>query len=278
MRTKNLVRGVGVGLRAPHFDYILEYLPPVPWFEVLIDNYMVKGGIVLQRLEQIRQRYPFSFHGVGLSLGSVDPLCMNYLAQLKKLKEWLQPAYLSDHLCWTSVDDHYLHELLPLPYNKVTLDHLVSRISKVQDFLGERILIENVSSYLSFQDSDIYEWDFINEVVRQADCYLLLDINNVYVSSYNHGFDAKYYLDNLAPNRVKQYHLAGHENFGRYLLDAHSKPVSDGVWELYQYALRRFGALPTIIEWDNDIPSWDTLIGEALKAQSYQEIFSENII
>lgn len=278
MRTKNPIRGAGVGLRAPHFDYIINYLPSVPWFEILVDNYMVKDGAMLHRLNQIREHYPFVFHSVGLSLGSTDPLRMSYLMQLKKLKDWLQPTYLSDHLCWTAVDNHYLHELMPLPYNEVALNHIVARILQVQDFFGERILIENVSSYLSFQDSEMNEWDFLNEVAKRADCYILLDVNNVFVSAFNHGFDPTIYLNNILQDRVKQYHLAGYEDFGRYLLDSHSKPVTDNVWELYQTALRRFGALPTIVEWDNDIPSWDILLREAEKAQSYQELYSENIV
>lgn len=267
------VHGVGIGLRSQHFSYILQHLPPVPWFEALSDNYINEGGIARYRLQQIRQHYPLVLHGVGLSLGSSDPLDQNYLIKLKKLATELQASYISEHLSWISIDKHYAHQLLPLPYTEEALHHIVNRIIQAQDFLGQRILIENVSSYLTYQHSTLSEWDFLNAVAAQADCYILLDINNIYVSAKNHGFNPLDYLNNINTARVKQFHLAGHEDHGDYLLDTHNAHISTPVWELYASALQHYGAVPTLIEWDAKLPEFPVLQQEAEMAQKfYKEV------
>lgn len=263
------ISGVGVGLRACHYDYILEHRPDLPWFEVLSDNYMVEGGPALQYLDSIRAHYPVSMHGVGLSIGSTDSLNQDYLRRLKKLMARVEPAFISDHLCWVSVDGQYLHDLFPLPYTELVVQHVAARIRQVQDFLGEQILIENVSSYLSYQESEMTEWEFLNAVANAADCYILLDINNIYVSAMNHHFDPKHYVSAVNAKRVKQYHLAGYEQREHYLFDSHSEAVHQTVWDLYRFALEKVGEIPTLIEWDSDIPSFPDLFEEAKKAQSF---------
>jgi uncharacterized protein len=218
-------------------------------------------------LAQIRQHYPMTLHGVGLSIGSTDPLNQSYLQKLKNLAVKIKPEYISDHLCWISVDDHYLHDLLPLPYTEEAVQHVVTRIQNIQDYLGQRILIENVSSYLEYKINEMSEWQFINTIAEQADCFILLDINNIYVSSKNHNFAPIEYLNHINPERVKQFHLAGYEDKGKYLFDTHSKPVHLAVWELYKIALQRFGPVPTSLEWDDHIPSFPELHAEAQKAE-----------
>lgn len=261
------ISGVGLGLRAIHYPYILAHSPSIPWFEVLTENFFVKGGMVLQRLAQISERYPITFHGVGLSLGSADPLCESYLNKLKQLKNRFAPAYISDHLCWSSLQGRHFHELLPLPYTLATARHVAQRIRQVQDYLGQQILIENVSSYFSYTVSEMEEWEFINAVVEEADCFILLDINNIYVNSYNHKFSANKYLSGINKYRVKQLHLAGHQDCGSHLLDTHGALVSDAVWNLFAQAIDIFGAAPVSIEWDNAIPEFPILLQEAQKAQ-----------
>lgn len=261
------IHGAAVGLRSCHYQYILEHRPAIAWLEVLIDNYMVKGGMMLHRLQQIREHYSITFHGVGMSLGSTDPLNMNYLQHLKALADRFAPSFISDHLCWGSVNHQYLHELLPLPYTEEALKHVVKRINTIQDYLGQRILIEDVSSYLTYNTSTLCEWEFLNAVAEQADCYILLDINNVYVSAYNHGFDAKNYLSKITRARVKQFHLAGFEDHQHYYLDAHSACVKPPVWALFDEAIQRFGAQPTAIEWDNNIPDFPLLAAQAQQAE-----------
>ena len=263
------IRGAGIGLRTPHFSALEQDKPAIPWLEVPIDNYMIAGGQALQHLERIRRDYPITFHGVGMSLGSVDPLNTNYLRRLRQLLRRFEPAWLSDHLCWTSVDGHYLHELLPLPYVDEAVQHVSRRIREVQDFLGRRLLIENVSSYLQFTHSHMQEWEFLAAVAEAADCDILLDINNIHVSASNHRFDARHYLDALPLARVRELHLAGYEDCGTHLLDTHGAPVHEPVWTLYRQALARFGALPTLIEWDNAIPPLPVLQAEAARAQRY---------
>ena len=261
------ITGAGVGLRNPHFSYIEQERPSIPWFEVLIDNYF-GGGSALQHLETIRMNYAMTFHGVGMSLGGTDALDKYYLARLKKLVERFQPQHVSDHICWTGIHGRQLHELLPLPYTEETVRHVAERILRVQDYLGQRILIENVSSYLNYRHSEMSEWDFVNAISAQADCYILFDVNNVYVSAANHGFDALEYVRAMQKARVREIHLAGYEDQGAYLLDTHSRPVHGPVWALYETTIKQLGAVPTLIEWDNDLPVFETLAAEARKAQA----------
>lgn len=267
------IQGAGIGLRSPHYQDILNQKPAVPWFEVLSDNYLSSGGLPLYYLERVRQDYPVTLHGVGMSLGSTDPLNLQYLARLKRLAERVEPAHISDHLASISVGGHYLNDLVPLLYTEKESDRLAERILQAQDFLGCRILIENPSPYITFTDSTMTEWEFIREVVEKADCYLLLDVNNVYVSAKNHGFDPLQYLDAIPPNRVKEIHLAGYEEKEDYLFDTHGYPVHPPVWELYREAIARFGPVPTLIEWDTDIPAFEVLVAEANKAE---EILQRN--
>lgn len=251
--------GFGVGLRTQHYPYILEHWPQVDWFEVISENYMVPGGRPLYVLDQIRERYPVVMHGVSLSIGSTDPLDKDYLASLKKLGHRVQPRWISDHLCWTGVGGHNAHDLLPLPYTEEAVRHVVRRVGRVQETLGCRILLENVSSYMSFKDSVMSEWEFLTRIVEEADCDILLDINNIFVSSFNHGFDPEDYLDGVPVNRVVQFHMAGHSDKGDYLLDTHDHPIRKEVWGLYAKAVERFGAVSTLIEWDDRIPAFPVL-------------------
>lgn len=260
--------GVGLGLRAPHYAHVQRHRPEVPWFEVLVDNYIGKGGAALHHLEAIRADYPFRFHGVGMSLGSTDPLDVHYLAGLQALLDRFEPETVSDHLCWTSVGGVHAHDLLPLPCVEEAIAHVAERIIRVQDFLGRQILVENVSSYLSYRQSTLSEWEFLDAVAGRADCGVLLDINNIHVSARNHGFDPDAYLQGIAPQRVCEFHLAGYEDQGTHLLDTHGEPVHEPVWDLYRAALRRFGALPTLIEWDTNIPEFSRLQAEGDKAQA----------
>ena len=268
---KSLIEGCGIGLRLDHFDEIDEQQPNIPWFEILSDNYLIEGTKQRDYLYQFRENYPITFHGVGLSIGSTEPLNMDFLKSLKKLKNEVQPAWISDHLCWTSAHGVVTHDLIPLPYTESVVDHIVGRITQVQDFLGEQIVIENVSSYLQFKTTDMTEWDFINEVTRKSDCKLLLDINNIYVSSRNHQFNADQYLYAMPAERVAEMHLAGYEDRGTHLLDTHSRPVTDPVWELFTKAVKHLGDVPVLIEWDSDIPSLQRVIDEADKAKAIQQ-------
>ncbi len=262
------IQGVGVGLRAPHYQFIERAKPQIPWFEILVDNYLGKGGAALQHLERVRQDYPITFHGVGMSLGSTDPLNMTYLERLKALIERFEPVHVSDHLCWISVDGHYAHDLLPLPYIPETVTHVAQRIRRVQELLGQRIAIENVSTYLGYKSSVMEEWEFLTQVVEQADCDILLDVNNIYVSAYNHGFEPMTYLESVPADRVREFHLAGYEDQGTHLLDTHGTAVRAPVWDLYHEALSHFGPVPTLIEWDNNIPEFNILQAEADKAMA----------
>lgn len=271
MLDKHLPHGVGVGLRSCHYAHITTEKPNIPWFEVISDNYLCDGGPSLANLEAIRASYPVTLHGVGMSLGSTDPLNKDYLRRLKSLIHKVDPLLVSDHLCWTSFHGQYFHELLPLPYTEEAVWHAVNRIKEAQDYLEHRLMIENVSSYLAFKHSTLTEWQFLQAVAEEADCLILLDINNIYVSAKNNGFDPHHYLDELMTHRVAQFHLAGHENHGAYLLDTHGSSISADVWQLYDKALEKFGAIPTIIEWDNHIPDFETLQREALNAQKRME-------
>jgi len=262
------ITGAGLGLRSEHYQDILTHNPPVPWFEVLSDNYLGDGGQPLHYLERIRENYPITLHGVGMSLGSADPLNLEYLRRLKRLANWMEPAYISDHLAWISINGCYLSDLAPLPYTEAVMEHVAQRIIQAQDFLEQRILIENPSTYVAFNTSTISEWAFIQGVVDKADCDLLLDVNNIYVSASNHGFDPLNYLNAIPTERVKEIHLAGYEEQEGYLFDTHGYQVHPPVWDLYQTALERFGAVPTLIEWDTDIPSFEVLMAEADKADA----------
>jgi uncharacterized protein (UPF0276 family) len=259
--------GHGVGLRREHFDRVLDHRTRVDWFEVISENYMVKGGRPLHILDRVRRDYPLVLHGVSLSIGSTDPLDRGYLDRLRELAARIEPAWVSDHLCWTSVGGHNSHDLLPLPYTEEALEHVVSRLASVQEHLGRRIALENASTYLTFAGSTMPEWEFLAEVAHRADCGILLDVNNVFVSAVNHGFDAKKYLEAVPAERVWEIHLAGHTDRGSHLLDTHGKRVCDEVWELYRFASRRIGAVASLVEWDEDIPDWDTLEAESLRAR-----------
>ena len=259
--------GYGVGLRTTHYGEILDVWPAVDWFEVISENFMVAGGRPLHVLEAVRTHYPIVLHGVSLSIGSSDPLRREYLTRLKDLARRVEPAWISDHLCWTGVGGHNLHDLLPLPYTEEAVAHVAARVQQVQDFLGRRILLENVSTYLEYRHSTMPEWEFLTAVVERADCGILLDINNIFVSAFNHGFSPTEYLRAVPPHRVHQFHLAGYSDKGSFLHDTHDHPVADAVWELYAQAVRRCGHKSTLIEWDDHIPSFSVLQAEAAHAQ-----------
>ena len=254
--------GYGLGLRVNHYEEILADAPALDWLEVLSENYMIPGGKPLQYLARFRERYPLVMHGVSLSIGSADPLDRDYLAQLKRLASFVEPAWISDHLCWTGVGGTNLHDLMPLPYTEEALEHVAARVREVQDFLGRRILLENVSSYIAFHASQLSESEFIAEVARRADCLILLDINNIHVSAANHGFDASTYLTDIPVDRVQQFHLAGHMQHDGLLIDTHDAPIIDPVWRLYAHAVRRFGPVSTMIERDDHIPPLADLLVE----------------
>lgn len=259
--------GVGVGLRKPHVARVLRERPQMAWFEVISENYFADGGIQRANLEALRAHYDVVPHGVSLSIGGTDPLDQGYLSRLKALVERLEAPWCSDHLCWTGVGGIDTHDLLPLPYTAATLKHVVERVKRVQGELQVPLAIENPSSYLEFQESTIPEHEFLARLSEDADCGVLLDVNNVFVSSHNHGFDARAYIDAVPAERVVQIHLAGYENRGRYLLDTHSRPVASEVWELYRRTIRRCGAVSTLIEWDQDVPEWEVLVAEADQAR-----------
>lgn len=260
--------GFGLGLRVEHYEEILATRPPIDWLEILSENYMIPGGRPMSYLARFRERYPLVMHGVSLSIGSSDPLDPDYLKQLKQLAANVQPAWISDHLCWTGVDGTNLHDLMPLPYTEEALAHVCARVGQVQDTLGRRILLENVSSYVQFHDAQLTEWEFLAEVARRADCLILLDINNIFVSGSNHDFDPHEFLAGIPAERVQQFHLAGHSPEGGLIIDTHDAPVVDPVWSLYEDALRRFGAVSTMIERDDHIPPLATLIAELDHARS----------
>ena len=262
------MHGFGLGLRPEHYRDFLERRPRVDWLEILSENYLVPGGKPLAHLDAIRRDWPMAMHGVSLSIGSADPLNERYLRELKALAERVQPAWISDHLCWTGVDHANLHDLLPLPYTEAALRHVAVRVARVQDVLGRRLVLENVSSYVAFADDEMAEWDFLAELARRADCELLLDVNNVHVSAVNHGFDARTFIDALPPARVRQIHLAGHEDRGTHLVDTHDHPVCEAVWDIYRYTVERLGEVPAMIERDDHIPPDDELVRELDRARA----------
>ena len=262
--------GHGVGLRPPHFPRLWDGTAAVDWFEALAENFMIAGGRPLAVLDRARAHAPVALHGVSLSIASTDPLDGAYLGRLRALAARVEPAWLSDHLCWSGVAGHYAHDLLPLPFTEEALRHVVGRVVAVQERLGRQILLENVSSYLTFEHSTLAEWEFLGTVAEQADCGILLDVNNVHVSAVNHGFAAERYLAGLPADRVAQIHLAGHTDMGAYLFDTHDGPVIDPVWDLYRVALRRFGRVSTLIEWDDHIPELDVVCAEADRARAIE--------
>ena len=254
--------GFGLGLRTDHYETILSEKPSVDWFEILTENYLGPGGKPLYFLEKIREHYPMVMHGVSMSIGSVDPLDKIYLEQVKSLANKIKPNWISDHLCWTGTQGKNMHDLLPLPYTEEAINHIVNRIQQVQDFLGQQILIENVSSYLTYQQSEMTEWDFLKEISERADCFILLDVNNIYVSSINHEFNPLDYIHAMPKDRVYQIHLAGHSDMGNYIIDTHDHDIVEPVWKLYTDALRHCGEVSTMIERDDNIPSLENLLDE----------------
>jgi uncharacterized protein len=268
------LHGFGLGLRTEHYrDFCSDdraLARRIDWLEVISENYMVPGGKPLHHLDRIRRDVPMVMHGVSMSIGSTDPLNAGYLRDLKALAQRIEPAWVSDHLCWTGVDHHNLHDLMPMPYTEAALRHLVPRVRQVQDVLGRRLVLENVSSYVSFAADEMSEWEFIGELLQRADCELLLDVNNVHVSSVNHGFDARRFIDAMPRERVRQIHLAGHEDHGNFLIDTHDHPVCAAVWELYGYTVRRLGHVPAMIERDDHIPPLAELVAELDQARAVE--------
>jgi len=261
--------GVGIGLRTVHYGTIVETQPRVDWFEAISENFMDVRGRPAWILEQIAARYPIVLHGVSMSIGSTDPLDREYLASLKRLATSTRARWVSDHLCWTGVARRNLHDLLPLPYTEECLRHVVSRIRHVQDVLERPLVIENPSSYVEFTSSTMSEWEFLSRMAEDADCGLLLDVNNVFVSAFNHDFDANEYLDGIPMERVVQFHVAGHTHKGTHILDTHTGEAADGVWRLYERASRLTGGRSTLYEWDDEIPAIETVIAEAEKARAW---------
>ena len=263
--------GLGVGLRTVHFSHILEHRPEVDWFEIISENFMDSNGRPRAVLEQIAEHYPIVMHGVSLSIGSTDPLNREYLEKLKRLAEGMNARWISDHVCWTGVAGRNSHDLLPIPYNEATLSHLVERIGIVQDILERPLVLENPSSYLEFQDSTMSESEFVCRMAEEADCGLLLDVNNVYVSSVNHDFDPVAYVEAIPAERVVQCHLAGHTNCGTHLIDTHDGHVIDPVWNLFRLLHQRTGGVATLLEWDAEIPPFPVVHQEVLKARQYMD-------
>jgi len=269
---KPIPAAAGIGLRGPHHRQFLAEKPHVSWLEVHSENFFAEHSIACGALERIREDYPLSLHGVGLSMGSVDPLQTEHLHRLRCLADRLEPGLISEHLSWGSIDGSFLNDLLPLPYTQEALDHMVRRVGQVQALLGRQILIENVSSYLDFAISAMPEWEFLSALARRSGCGILLDINNIYVNAINHGFDPNDYINYIAPQFVHEMHLAGHSvqvfQGREILIDTHDTPVCEEVWVLFEAAVRRFGTRPTLIEWDSDLPPLQTLLAEAERAQA----------
>jgi uncharacterized protein (UPF0276 family) len=261
--------GVGLGLRVPHYRHILNQKPTVDWFEIISENFMVDGGRPLEVLDRILEQYRVVQHGVAMYFGSADKLDREHMRRLKALVKRTNTPWLSDHLCWGSVDGRFTHDLLPMPYTFSSAKHTAEKIRAARDFLEVPICVENVSSYAEYHVSEMTEWDFLNEVVERADCGILLDVNNIYVSSQNHNFSALEYVEALPHHRVGQIHIAGHSKFERFILDTHDHPVLDPVWKLYERAIQLCGHTATLLEWDDRIPSFDEVHAEALKSTKY---------
>jgi uncharacterized protein (UPF0276 family) len=265
---KNL--GIGIGLRVPHYEDIFERKPDIDWFEIISENFMCDGGAPLENLDRIMDNYPVVQHGVMLAIGSPTPLDWDYLKKLKALTRRTQTPWVSDHLCWGRLPGHHYHDLLPLPYTKEVIDYVANRARIVQDFLELPFALENLSSYVSYQQDEMEEWEFYSAIVEKADIHMMLDVNNIYVSSRNHGFDPMDYIKNIPIDRVIQIHLAGHQDHGDYVLDTHDHPVCDEVWELYRRVYPLTGGVSTLLEWDEKLPSFDETLAEAKKAKAYQ--------
>jgi len=263
--------GHGIGLRPKHYGRFLAEAPSVDWVEAISENFLAPGGRPYAVLEKVRREVPVVLHGVSLAIGSVDPLDERLLRGLRALADRVEPAYVSDHLCWGRHGGRYAHDLLPLPYTEEALAHVVSRVGQVQDALGRQILLENVSSYVAYADSTMPEWEFLARVAEEADCGILLDVNNVYVSARNHGFDPDAYLAGIPAGRVGQFHLAGHSDHGTHLLDTHDAPVTGAVWELYRSAVRRFGSVPALVEWDDHVPELEVVVEESRRARAIEK-------
>lgn len=263
--------GIGVGLRIPHYGAVFDEKPKMDWFEIISENFMVPGGRPIQNLERALADYRLVQHGVSLSIGSASPLDWAYLKKLKALLQKTGSPWVSDHLCWTGADCLNLHDLLPLPYTEEVVRYVAERARIIQDFLEVRFAIENVSSYMTYTQSRMTEWEFVRAIAEEADIGILLDVNNIYVSSFNHGFEPSVFVDAMPASRVVQIHLAGHTRFERYILDTHSGHVIDEVWALYSRAIERCGSVSTLIEWDDDIPAFDELHREAEKARALRD-------
>jgi len=261
--------GVGIGLRIPHYRHILERRPVVGWFEIISENFMIDGGRPLHVLDQILEQYQVVQHGVSMYFGSPERPNREHLRRLKQLVMRTKTPWVTDHLCWGSVDGRYSHDLLPMPYTFEAARHTAEKVREVRDFLEVPVAVENVSSYAEFHASEMTEWEFLNEVVERADCGILLDVNNIYVSSQNHSFDPFEYVNAVPTERVAQIHIAGHSKFEKYILDTHDHPVIDPVWALYERAIERYGPTATLLEWDDNIPSFDEVHNEALKANQF---------
>ncbi len=263
---KNSPSGAGIGLRGQHIPEIIQLQPDVPWFEILADNHLAEGGLIPQQLAAVRSSYPVTFHCVGMSIAGVDALDMTYLEKIRSLADKFEPAWISDHLCFTQYAKHQYHDLLPFPYSDESLAHVCERVMKIQEYLGRELVVENVSTYLQYRDSSMTEGEFLKSLCEKTGCEILLDVNNAYVNEINHGIDARDFIANLPAECIREVHLAGFEDKGEYLIDAHNNLVANPVWELYDYLVQLYGEKPTLIEWDNDIPAFDVLMEEAQRA------------
>jgi len=261
--------GIGVGLRTAHYRHILEHRPAVDWFEIISDNYLQTAGRPLDYLDAIAARYPIAMHGVSLSIGSTDPIDRGYLADLRALRDRTGARWVSDHLCWTGVSGKNTHDLLPMPYTEEALAHVTARVRYVQDFLGAPLALENPSTYVEFAGASMREWEFLGRLAEESDCAILLDVNNIYVSAFNHGFDPRVYLAAVPFDRVVQMHVAGHTNHGTHIIDSHIGPVVDDVWRLFGDAYRLAGGTSVLLEWDAEIPSFEQTHAEALRARHF---------
>ena len=266
-RTTKDLSGAGIGLRGQHIPGVIQGLPDVPWFEILADNHFAEGGLIPHQLAAVRSSYPITFHCVGMSIAGVDPLDMNYLEKIRALAEKYEPSWVSDHLCFTQYARHQYHDLLPFPYSEDSLIHVCERVNKIQDYLGRVLVVENVSTYLQFLDSSMTEAEFLKSLCHKTGCEILLDVNNAYVNEINHGIDARDFIRSLPSEHIREVHLAGFEDRGEYLIDAHNNLVATPVWTLYEYLVQQHGVKPTLIEWDNDIPEFSVLLEEAQRAE-----------
>lgn len=266
--------GIGIGLRINHYDDIFRDQPPIDWFEIISENFMVEAGLPLENLQRILERYPVVQHGVSLAIGSPDPLDFDYLKKLKQLTKITKTPWVSDHLCWGKVPGSHYHDLLPLPYTQEVIDYVAERARIVQDYLELPFALENLSSYVAFQDDQMPEWEFYSQIVEKADIHMMLDVNNIYVSSRNHGFDPKDYYQNIPLDRVLQIHLAGHLDLGTHVIDTHDAYVRDEVWALYGEIYPLTNGVSTLLEWDDNFISFQETWEEALKAKAYQKSLS----